>query len=85
MISQLNHSDKIIRDAANIQALENFIDSKSWLLSALQTKNYHQIALKYNGTWYMSLATERWITPYNMKLQNAVNSYTNSSSLSQVA
>jgi hypothetical protein len=29
MISQLNHSDKIIRDAANIQALENFIDSKS--------------------------------------------------------
>jgi hypothetical protein len=29
MVAQLNHSDKTIRDAANINALENFIDSKS--------------------------------------------------------
>lgn len=85
MVAQLGHPNKTIRDAANIQALENFIDSKSWLLSALQTKNYHQIALRYNGTWYVNLAKKTWITPYNIKLQNAVNSYTNSHNYQQVA
>lgn len=50
-------------------ALVRFILTDSTLLSAVRTRNWHMIAVKYNGSGYQALARRLKCEPYNISLE----------------
>lgn len=50
-------------------ALVRFILTDSTLLSAVRTRNWHMIAVKYNGAGYQALARRLKREPYNISLE----------------
>jgi len=76
-----NPSDKDV----NIRALRHFINNNHWLVAAINSNNYEQVASIYNGNWYDSLATKNGWTPYDDKLRNSVAGYYDRVNYSMVA
>ena len=57
----------------NIETLEVFIHMKPGLLSALQRRDFHTVALLYNGSNYENMAAEG--NQYDDKLRRASERY----------
>lgn len=55
--------------------MARFISTSPDLLKALKAKNWHLVALYYNGGGYVDLATKYGREPYNISLEKAFNKY----------
>ncbi|MCP4523967.1 MAG: N-acetylmuramidase family protein, partial [Candidatus Gracilibacteria bacterium] len=72
MKATLEHSDLATRIENNLSVLEQFIIKRNGLLTALQNKDYHNIARLYNGNSYKTYAKENNVTAYDVKLRSFV-------------
>ena len=60
-----------VSEANQIKALEKFIQTDPRLLKAFEQKDWHMMAMIYNGSGYAAQAHRLGIVPYNIQLQKA--------------
>lgn len=60
-----------------VLALVRFIKTSAPLYSALQNKNWHQVAVNYNGAGYKELAKKYNREPYDKTMERLYKTYSN--------
>lgn len=54
-----------------VEGIAKFIKTDASLFSAIKAKNWHLVAVKYNGAGYLDLAKKYGREPYNISLEKA--------------
>lgn len=62
-------------DYQQVMGIAKFIKKSPDLLKAIKEKNWHLVAVNYNGGGYKELAAKYEREPYNISLQKAYNKY----------
>ena len=67
--------DAKISEEKQVRQMVKFITTDSGLYKAIKSKDWHNIAVKYNGSGYKELAKKIGREPYNVSLEKAYNKY----------
>jgi hypothetical protein len=62
-------------DYQQVKGMVKFIATSPALLKAIKSKNWHLVAVNYNGGGYMELAKKYDREPYNISLEKAYKKY----------
>lgn len=62
-------------DYQQVMGIAKFIATSPALLRAIKAKNWHQVAVNYNGAGYKELARRYKREPYNISLEKAYTKY----------
>lgn len=64
-------------DYGQVMGIAKFIKTSPALLNAIKSKNWHLVAVNYNGGGYKDLAKRYGREPYNISLEKAYKRYEN--------
>jgi len=64
-------------DLAQVKGIARFVATDPALLRAIQAKDWHRVAVNYNGANYKQLAAKYNREPYNISMQKAYIKYSN--------